>query len=156
LPLYRIREMLIEDIPVLLEIERHSFPTPWTEELFKSQLRLKGIGLNRVILEEEEVVGYAAAWVASDELHLLSIAVEPAKRRMGIGSRLLEAVMQEGRERGAKKIILEVRQRNRRAQSFYYYHGFKIIGRRARYYSDTGEDALIMERSLEQRGFGPS
>jgi len=148
-PLYEIREMDVEDIPDLLEIERKSFPTPWTEALFMSQIRQKEIGLNRVILEEGKIVGYASAWIAADELHLLSIAVEPAKRRMGIGSRLLRALMKEGREKGARRIILEVRQKNRKAQSFYFYHGFKIMGRRARYYSDTGEDALVMQKEID-------
>jgi len=149
-PLYKIREMGVEDIPDLLEIELRSFPTPWTEAIFMSQIRQKEIGLNRVIIEEGQIVGYASAWIAADELHLLSIAVEPGKRRMGIGSRLLRELIREGKEKGARRVILEVRQKNRKAQSFYFYHGFRIMGRRARYYSDTGEDALIMEKEIDE------
>jgi ribosomal-protein-alanine N-acetyltransferase len=133
------------DIRRILEIERMSFLTPWTEGMFRSQLALEDRSVNLVLLEDQVIVGYATAWLAFDEIHLLSIAVIPERRRMGFATRLLERVMETGRSRGASRVILEVRAGNDAARRFYRGQGFSEIGRRRRYYSDTGEDAIVME-----------
>ena len=140
-----IRAMELRDIPRILEIERVSFLTPWTEGMFRSQLRFKDRSINLVAVESEAIAGYAAAWIAYDEIHLLSIAVDPAMRRGGIGSEILRAVIASGGAQGGRSVILEVREGNTAARSFYRKHGFLEIGRRGRYYSDTGEDAILME-----------
>lgn len=146
----KIREMTAGDIPPVMEIERSCFITPWTEGMFRSQLRFKDQALNLVLVEEGSVVGYAAAWIAYDEIHLLSIAVLPAARRRGLGSEILRAVMKRGKTRGAVRAILEVRESNAAARAFYGRHGFVDIGTRRRYYSDTDEDAIIMERLFDE------
>ena len=141
----KIREMRERDIPAIMEIERASFITPWTEGMFKSQLRFRDRAINLVLLEHEIIAGYAAAWIAADEIHLLSIAVAPELRARGFGDELLRAVMESGRTRGAVRVILEVREGNETARRFYRAHGFSEIGKRRAYYSDTGEDAIVME-----------
>jgi len=141
----KIREMTAGDIPPVMEIERASFITPWTEGMFRAQLRFREHAINLVLLEDGTVVGYAAAWIAYDEIHLLSIAVVPAVRRRGLGGEILRTVMERGRARGAVRVILEVREGNAAAHAFYRMHGFVDIGTRRRYYSDTDEDAIIME-----------
>jgi ribosomal-protein-alanine N-acetyltransferase len=141
----KIRAMKEGDIPKIMEIERVSFITPWTEGMFKSQLRFRDRAINLVLLEREVMVGYAAAWIAYDEIHLLSIAVAPERRRMGFGTVMLHAIMKRGRARGGLRVILEVREGNETARGFYRAHGFSEIGRRRTYYSDTGEDAIVME-----------
>jgi len=143
-----IREMTSGDIPPVMEIERSSFLTPWTEGMFRSQLRFRDQAINLVLLEGGAVAGYAAAWIAYDELHLLSIAVDPAMRRRGLGGEILRAVLDRGRARGAVRAVLEVREGNAAARAFYRMHGFLDIGIRRRYYSDTDEDAIIMEYLL--------
>jgi ribosomal-protein-alanine N-acetyltransferase len=140
-----IREMTAGDIPPVMEIERASFVTPWTEGMFRSQLRFRDRGINLVLVSDGGIAGYAAAWIACDELHLLSIAVAPALRRSGLGSAMLRGIMERGRERGAARVILEVREGNAAARAFYRAHGFVDAGMRRRYYSDTAEDAIIME-----------
>lgn len=147
---YSIRDMTKEDISNLMEIEEKSFPTPWSKMFFKSVLSLRGISINKVILEDDTMLGYISALVEPGRLHLLSIAVRPEKRRLGIGSELLRSLMEEGVGRGVDAIVLEVRHRNEVAQLFYLHHGFKVSGRLAGYYTDTGEDALVM--SLELAG----
>lgn len=144
----RVREMSARDIPRILEIERESFLTPWTEEMFRSQLRFENYAINLALLEGETIVGYAAAWIVCDEIHLLSIAVEPARRRKGLGSEIFEAVCSVGRSRGGERVILEVREGNAPARSFYRMLGFSEIGKRRGYYSDTGENAIVMERRI--------
>ncbi len=140
-----IREMAADDIAPVMEIERASFVTPWTEGMFRSQIRFKDQAINLVLVADGAVAGYAAAWAACDELHLLSIAVDPARRRSGLGSAMLGAVMERGRFREAARVILEVREGNAAARAFYRKHGFVDVGTRRRYYSDTDEDAIIME-----------
>ena len=144
-----IRDLEPGDIHRILEIERVSFLTPWTEQMFRTQLRFKDRAVTLVLVEDDVVTGYVAAWVAADELHLQSIAVSPAERRSGRGSALLGAVLARGAARGCARTLLEVREGNEGARCLYRSHGFKEIGKRRRYYDDTGEDAIIMECCLE-------
>ena len=144
-----IREMQGTDIGAILEIERSSFPTPWTEWMFESNLRFRGISVNLVLEAEGGMAGYAIAWVAQDEIHLLSIAVGPEHRRRGYGRALLEEVIRRGEEKGGTIIVLEVREGNEPARAFYVGMGFSVIGKRRKYYIDTGEDAFVMALKLE-------
>ncbi len=69
---------------------------------------------------------------------------DPTRRRQGIGTRLVENILQTGRLHGARQIFLEVRETNLNAQALYLKHGFDVVGRRRAYYSNPKEDALIM------------
>jgi ribosomal-protein-alanine N-acetyltransferase len=140
-----IRDFESDDIPHILEIENLSFITPWTEEMFRAQLRFRDRAINLVLEEDSAITGYAAAWIAADEVHLLSIAVHPAARRAGRGSALLASVLARGSARGCVRTLLEVREGNEGARRFYRLRGFREIGTRRGYYMDTGEDAIIME-----------
>jgi ribosomal-protein-alanine N-acetyltransferase len=84
----------------------------------------------------------------ADELHINNIAVRPRHRRSGIGGALLCAALEGGAKVGARLCILEVRASNHAAQTLYERHGFRIVGRRAGYYSEPPEDALVMSRAL--------
>lgn len=94
------------------------------------------------------VAGFVIACVAADEMEILDLAVEPASRRRGVGSALVDAALEHGRKAGAASVFLEVRESNERARRFYQKHGFAVSGRRPRYYREPGEDALVMSRSL--------
>lgn len=145
-----IRDMEEADLPGVLSIERASFPAPWTEYMFLCQLELGDIAINLVAMEGEEVAAYAAAWVAADEIHLLSIAVQPELRRKGYAEKLLWKVIERGRERGGRCMILEVRVGNAPAKCFYDKHGFGVIGTRKGYYRETDEDAIVMELIIDR------
>lgn len=145
-----VRTMTESDLPRVLEIERASFPTPWTKRMFEHQLLLDDIAINLVLVVGGRVVGYAVSWIALDEIHLLSIAVDPLVRRKGHGRRLLTEVIRLGVEMGGWRVILEVRTGNEAARKFYEHGGFTVIGTRRRYYADTGEDAIVMELELER------
>ena len=151
---YRIREMTEGDLEGILEIERQSFPTPWTEWMFRAQMRFGDISIHLVLVLEGSVSAYATALAVSDEMHLLSIAVLPEKRRLGYGGAILGAVIERGLAKGAQRIYLEVREGNEAAKRFYSGRGFRVIGKRKRYYVDTGEDAIVMELDLERGADG--
>jgi ribosomal-protein-alanine acetyltransferase len=97
-------------------------------------------------LEEElrSIVGYAGIWVMTDEAHVTTIASHPNMRGRGIGELLLVALVHRGMEVGARWMTLEVRASNMVAQGLYRKYTFKEMGVRRRYYSDNGEDALVM------------
>src|ERR1700730_2915097 len=97
-------------------------------------------------LEEElrSIVGYAGIWVMTDEAHVTTIASHPDVRGRGIGEFLLVALIHRGMEVGARWMTLEVRASNSTAQNLYRKYPFKEMGVRRRYYSDNGEDALVM------------
>ena len=145
-----IRDMAEVDLPRVMEIEYASFPTPWSEVMFRQQLLLDDVAVNLVLEVGGVVIGYAISWIAYDEIHLLSIAVDPSVRRKGYGSGLLDGVIQRGMGASACSIVLEVRKGNTAARIFYERRGFDVIGERKSYYADTGEDAVVMERKIER------
>lgn len=141
-------EMTESDIPRLLEIENLCFPVPWSSALFVSQLGLGDIAINLVLREEGMIMGYAAAWVGAGEIHLLSIAILPEKRGSGLADRLLDEVIERGKAKGGARVLLEVRIGNAAARRFYEKRGFLLIGQRKGYYTESGEDAIVMELRL--------
>lgn len=90
------------------------------------------------------LVGFAGMWMAFDEAHVTTIGVDPAHRGHGLGELLFLCMVDEAMARGALWLTLEVRVSNVQAQALYRKYGFTVHGTRKRYYSDNGEDALIM------------
>jgi [ribosomal protein S18]-alanine N-acetyltransferase len=93
-------------------------------------------------------IGFLLAWRAADELHLTDLGVTASARRRGIARRLLEELRREGAALGSRVVLLEVRESNAPALALYAAAGFQALDRRARYYSDTGEDAVVMALEL--------
>ncbi len=143
-----IRAMTEEDLEEVLRIERLSFPQPWSREAYRREIS-QPFSVYVVAEDGEGVVGYAGMWVILDEAHLTTLAVDPEKRREGIGERLLAHMEEEARRRGATTMLLEVRPSNRPALALYEKKGFSLWGRRRRYYSDNQEDALLMGKVLQ-------
>ncbi|MCS7172527.1 MAG: ribosomal protein S18-alanine N-acetyltransferase [Armatimonadetes bacterium] len=140
----RIERMREQDIPRILQIERASFPTPWPPNAYRREIRENRTAYYIVARVGEEVVGYAGMWIILEEAHITTIAVDPAWRGRKIGERLLVALIEEARNRGARWVTLEVRKSNRIAQNLYRKYGFREVHVRKGYYTDNGEDALIM------------
>ena len=146
-----IRPMWREDLNDVLRIEKVSFPSPWPERLFLKELTNPVSDLFVALapnLGGDHVVGYIVCWLVAGEVHVQNLAAHPQFRRLGIASALLEYALSYYRHRGAQNIYLEVRKYNLTAQQLYSKFHFRSVGVRRRYYSDTGEDAIIMERSI--------
>jgi ribosomal-protein-alanine N-acetyltransferase len=94
--------------------------------------------------ELRSIVGYAGLWLMTDESHITTIAVDPDSQGNGIGELLLVALIDRSQQIGARWLTLEVRVSNTGAQKLYEKYTFKEMGLRRRYYSDNGEDALVM------------
>ncbi len=133
-------EMREKDIPQIMEIERESFPSPWSETMFKNRDR----SIFLVARLRGRIIGYAAGFLMTDELHLGNIAVHKDFRGRRIANKLLQRIIEVARSKKVRLITLEVRAGNIPAQNLYRKFGFKTTGRRKRYYQDTKEDAIIM------------
>ena len=93
---------------------------------------------------KEYIVGSAGFWVMVDEAHITTLAVRDAHRRQGVGERLLIEIIDMASQFKAKVVTLEARVSNNQAQALYEKYGFQKIGLRQAYYTDNGEDALLM------------
>ncbi len=153
-----IEDMRKEDIDEILEIERTSFPSPWTREAFLAELKERDSSCFLVAKSEGRVVGYAGFWITFDEAHITNLAVHPEYRKKKIGERLIRFLLKLAVSKGAERATLEVRPSNSPAQNLYKKFGFEVGGIQKGYYSDTGEDALIMRNNnltpslTEERG----
>ncbi len=148
--------MTEHDLLEVVEIEEMCGLSRWGWDGYQAELQTKESSLMFVARaltkgvghEDERVAGFIAARLAAHELHINNVAVRPGYRRRGIGGALLAAVVESGKERGALRGFLEVRASNVAAQHLYARHGFAVVGRRAKYYSQPSEDALVMAVTL--------
>jgi [ribosomal protein S18]-alanine N-acetyltransferase len=141
------------DLVEILEIEKNSFPTPWPPAIFRTEMANP---LSRMLVgraahaQGTAVAGYIVYWRVADEIHLHNLAVRRELRKGGIASRLLSKAIWDSRPEGVRWVTLEVRRSNIPAQKLYEKFGFSVKGVRRAYYTDTGEDALIMSADLER------
>ncbi|MBM4372354.1 MAG: ribosomal protein S18-alanine N-acetyltransferase [Deltaproteobacteria bacterium] len=145
-----VRSLEAGDLDRVMEIEARSFTDPWTRAMIVSEL---GNGLSRMFVAEEDgrLQGFVIAWMVADEVHVLDLAVDPEARGLGLGRALTDAALDAGRREGAVCAVLEVRPSNHGARRLYEGMGFRVVGRRPRYYRN-GEDALVMMADLDPRG----
>jgi ribosomal-protein-alanine N-acetyltransferase len=147
-----IRGMTERDLDEVMQIERRSFPTPWSRRLFERELLLPyAKAFVALEIPPNQVVGYICFWLVAQETHILNLAAHPGRRRRGIGARLLRYGVNYCREKGAQEITLEVRRSNYQAISLYRNFQFQPQGIRRHYYSDSGEDAVIMSLRLVEQ-----
>ena len=143
-----IRPMRKEDIFQVSQIEKLSFPSPWSCGIFSSELDEKNFTFYYVMEYQDEVIAYTGYWKLANEAHLVNLAVYPAFRRKGLGSKLLKYVLEKAQNQGLDTITLEVRRFNLAAQKFYERFDFKKIAVRPGYYVETGEDALVYWKKI--------
>jgi ribosomal-protein-alanine N-acetyltransferase len=141
---FRIEPMALADLPAVHAIERASFFPPWPDDAYRNELETNRLATYVVARLDDLVIGFAGIWLMVDEAHITTFAVDPAWRRRKVGERLLVALLDVSMARGAREATLEVRLSNVAARRLYEKYGFRPVGLRPRYYSDNGEDALIM------------
>ena len=144
-----IRPLTGTDVEAVLAIEAASpEAAAWNRRAYEDILG--GASPIRCLVAEVEgnTVGFVSFRAVEHEAELLNLAVLPAFRRLGMGARLLDQVLQEAARRGALELFLEVRDSNPGALRFYERFGFKLKSRRRGYYSHPPADALVLHRSL--------
>lgn len=134
-----------DHVPAIMEIERRSFPYPWSRQIFLRELSYDWSYLTGCL---DRVTGRLASfvnfWLVYDEIHILNVATHPDFRHQGHAAALLGHVMEFGRNHRCAYMTLEVRRSNVAALGLYDRFGFKQVGVRPRYYVEDGEDALVM------------
>lgn len=141
----KFQQMELDHLHQVLEIEKASFPTPWTKQAFDYEIQYNDFAHYIVaIVEKQKVAGYAGMWVILDEAHITNIAVHEGYRTHGIGLALMMEMIKRAILLGAERMTLEVRPSNMTARNLYSKLGFEERGLRKKYYTDTQEDAIIM------------
>ena len=126
------------------EIECSCFSQPWSVESLIGEV-IRNDAASYVVAEDNgKIVGYAGMWQMFDEAHMTNIAVVAEYRCRGIATNLILCLMRTAKANGGKRMTLEVREFNHKAQRVYSALGFRYAGTRRKYYSDTGENALIL------------
>ncbi len=96
--------------------------------------------------QKHQLIGIGCFWAILEEAHITLLGINPNYQRQGLGQLLLYALLQEAVERKLERATLEVRASNQAAINLYEKFGFRLAGRRKKYYPKTGEDALIFWR----------
>ena len=170
---YEVAPMHVADIDGVMAIERRAFPTPWTSNAYRYELKHNANAHYYIVrprsssraspnkggrawhhklrqvfglrkLTRPPVLGYVGFWHVASEAHISTIAVAPDLRRQGLGELLLVHVIEQALADDVEFITLEVRVSNQAAQQLYEKYGFERTDRRKAYYSDNREDAWIM------------
>ena len=142
-----LRRLHLRDLAAIEEIERTSYPTPWSRSMFAGELtKPSSICLGAFDSEDGALVGYLIISRYVDAWHVMNVAVAPEHRRRGIASSLLERLFELTAGDGRRGYTLEVRVSNESAIKLYERAGFRARGIRRGYYTDNREDALIMWR----------
>lgn len=136
--------MRLDDVAAVHEIERLSFRTPWPAYAFEQELKGNKLARYLVARAGDRIVGFAGIWMMVDEAHITTFGVHPDWRRQAIGRQLLLNLCEISIAIGARRMTLEVRESNASARGLYGGFGFEVLGRRHAYYTDDGEDALVM------------
>ncbi|MBD2423723.1 ribosomal protein S18-alanine N-acetyltransferase [Cyanobium sp. FACHB-13342] len=136
-----VRNLTPAHLQACLALDQASLGGLWTTAQWQSELadpRRPGMGL----WQADNLVAMASGWLVLDELHITLVAVAPEQRRRGLGRQVLEALLAEARQQGARHATLEVGVTNAAAVALYRSLGFQDAGLRRGYYRN-GEDALI-------------
>ena len=147
-PALDFRPMQMADLTEVMEIERRSYPHPWTRLIFSDCLHA---GYSCWVCERQGIIqGYGIISIAAGEAHLLNLCVRPESQRQGIGEKLLVHLFTLARHHDAEIMFLEVRESNAAARRLYDKAGFNELGTRKDYYpAEAGrENALILARVL--------
>lgn len=147
--------MRLEDLDQVADLDRRSFSLPWSLSSYRYEILHSKISHCWVVDTNQKTKPNIAAVMVFyhilDEVHIATIAVEESYRRSGIASALIDELMEYCQAHEVHRVFLEVRQGNLAAQALYQKHGFVFNGVRKGYYSDNHEDAMLMERILDNQ-----
>ena len=142
-----VRELKVEDSAAVAEMEQQIFSDPWSEKSVMETVQQK----QSVCFAAEKaghLLGYLLAYHAADEAEIARIAVQKEARRQGAAGKLMQALEHYCEEHKMEKLLLDVRESNEAARSFYTKNGFVEDGIRQGFYVNPSEDAVLMSRQL--------
>lgn len=137
--------MVIDDVPAVYGIELATFPTPWTLDSFYYEVHENQYAHYVLAIDEEDhIIGFCGMWMVVDAAQITNVAVIESARGRGIGEGLMREAMRIAQQNEMEIMSLEVRVTNTVAQNLYRKLDFQDGGLRKGYYTDNGEDALVM------------
>jgi len=143
-----LEPMRLGDLEAVMGIERAVFPSPWSPRAFRYDLSMDQHAHYSVLRGWMQgmppLLGYVGFWLWDEEAHIGTFAVHPDWQGRGLGEWIMLGAIRQAIKLRVELVTLEVRTSNLKAQALYQKLGFETVGRRRRYYSDSGEDALIM------------
>lgn len=152
---WQIKPVETEDIDRILEIEKELFPKPWDRVSYENELACEGSFSFAIMLAEpdkgSQLIAYICFRIVMDEMHLFKIGVARRWQHIGLATYLFQQSTKFASEKGAVAVYLEVRVSNIPAISLYRKLGFTTVGKRPRYYPETGEDALVMMKQIHEQ-----
>ncbi len=149
----QIRWLIRRDMPAVLEIEQASFQHPWSNDDFIRCLRLRNC-IGMVAERDGQIIGYMIYELHKSRLHVMHFAVAPAARTQGVGSRMIERLVDKLSQQRRKEIVIELRESNLQGQLFFQRLGFVAVAVIRDRFDDTSEDAYIMRFVLEEESQG--
>ncbi|MGC8657454.1 MAG: ribosomal protein S18-alanine N-acetyltransferase [Desulfomonilaceae bacterium] len=141
--------MSLKDLPEVMAIERTTVYSPWSENMFMREIDQKNPGLIMFRLRGK-LVGYFCFWKVLDEAHLLNLSIHDDFRGKGMGTFLMKYLEQMCINMNITSILLEVAISNYNAINLYNRSGFLRIGIRKKFYQETGDDAIVMQKRLKK------
>ena len=142
----KISKMNIDDLNKISPVLLTEFDDFWNYNIFKSELENEN-SKYVVAKNNDEIVGFAGIWISIDEAHVTNIVTKKDLRENGIGSTLLEELINLSKNLNLVSITLEVNENNLDAIKLYEKFGFEKLGIRKKYYNNT-DNALIMTKKL--------
>ncbi|KYZ75425.1 ribosomal-protein-alanine acetyltransferase [Anaerosporomusa subterranea] len=133
-----------DDIDAVVALEQATFSMPWSRDAFETELSSNPLARYIVMKEDGKFVGYAGMWFVLDEAHIMNVAIEASCRGRGLGKALMQQMLHIAASNGVESMTLEVRRSNCTARHLYAEFGFIERGVRPGYYTDNGEDALLL------------
>jgi len=145
---FYVRQMEIHDIFNVVKVEVATYNTPWPQDIFFRELVENTHAHYFVATLDDDVIGYGGMWLVVDDAQITNIAIHPSYRGHKYGEKLFKQMIDYGVHHGMKRLSLEVRESNTVAQSMYEKFGLVRAGIRKNYYTDDGEDAVVMWVSM--------
>ena len=143
-----IMQMTSAHVPQVAQLEGICFQDPWSEQSIASELE-NPLSLWLVAMEEDRLLGYVGSQTVLDETDMMNVAVDPAARRQGVARALIQELTAQLKQRGSRKLSLEVRASNLGAIRLYESLGFVRLGCRPGYYRNPREDAWILGKEWQ-------
>jgi [ribosomal protein S18]-alanine N-acetyltransferase len=147
-----IQPISVDQIDSIVILDRLCFGGLWSIDSYRRELTndnsyFLGVSIDLTLEPATSgIVGFGCFWAILDEAHITLLGIHPQYQRQGLGQLLLSALIDKARSIEMARATLEVRASNQGAIDLYEKNGFQTVGRRKKYYQDTGEDGIIMWR----------
>ncbi|PSB56899.1 ribosomal protein S18-alanine N-acetyltransferase [Chamaesiphon polymorphus] len=147
-----VNSISVEEIDSIVILDRLCFGGLWSIDSYRRELTNEnshfiGVSIDKTFAPDTAgIIGFGCFWAILDEAHITLLGIHPQYQRQGLGQLLLSALIDKARSIEMARATLEVRDSNHGAIQLYEKNGFQTVGRRKKYYQDTGEDGIIMWR----------